>query len=146
MVVVVAAVEIVGKSQWKIFVFAECSATISTHFPNPQCHVNMSNVANNASPYLSTFSSKSALSPMFNAYSHYFVGVFVGASVPTANSVCQADGQHFGEQWYAAGIYQSDRGSDTMLLANAQLQFEQCNILMPLFFYISLFACTLSIP
>jgi len=73
---------------------------------------------------------------MFDAYSHYFVGVFVGASVPTAGSVCQADGQHFGEQWYAAGIYQSDRGSETMLLANAQLQFEQCNILTPLFFNI----------
>jgi len=58
---------------------------------------------------------------MIDAYSPYVVGVFVVASVTAAATVRQADGQRFGEQRYPAGIYQSDRGSETMLLANAQL-------------------------
>jgi len=73
-----------------------------TH-PTPSVTKHIPNVANNASPHPSTFSSTSAPSPtpMIGACSRCVVGVSVTA---TAVSVCQADSQHLGEQWYPAGI------------------------------------------
>ena len=56
-------------------------------------------------PYIPTPpTSAPSLAPVIDAYSHYVVGVFVGALVVAAVAVCQAGGRHFGEQWCPVGV------------------------------------------
>jgi hypothetical protein len=70
---------------------------------------------------------------MIDAYSRYAVAVFIETSVTYYDcSCCQADSQRLESTGIRPEFFRSDRGSETMLLANAQLQFEQFEILTPL--------------
>ena len=62
---------------------------------------------------------------MIDAYSRYVVAVFVGTSVTTAVSVVKQMVNALESTGVRPEFFRSDRGSETMLLANAQLQFEQ---------------------
>jgi transposase InsO family protein len=62
---------------------------------------------------------------IIDAYSRYVVAVFVGSSVTTAVSVVKQMVNALESTGVRPEFFRSDRGSETMLLANAQLQFEQ---------------------
>jgi transposase InsO family protein len=62
---------------------------------------------------------------MIDAYSRYIVAVFVGTSVTTAVSVVKQMVNALEGTGIRPEFFRSDRGTETMLLANAQLQFEQ---------------------
>jgi len=62
---------------------------------------------------------------MIDAYSRYVVAVFVGTSVTTAVSVVKQMVDALESTGIRPEFFRSDRGSETMLLANAQLQFKQ---------------------
>jgi len=62
---------------------------------------------------------------MIDAYSRYVVAVFVGTSVTTAVSVAKQMVNTLESTGIPPEFFRSDRGSEMMLLANAQLLFEQ---------------------
>jgi hypothetical protein len=62
---------------------------------------------------------------MVDAYSRYVVAVFVGFSVTTGVSVVKQMVDALESTGIRPEFFRSDRGTETMLLANAQLQFEQ---------------------
>ena len=68
---------------------------------------------------------------MIDAYPHHVVGVFVGASDTTAIMFVK---QMVRTLW-SNGVRPRFYRSDQMLLANAQLQFEQWKILTPLLIF-----------
>jgi len=62
---------------------------------------------------------------MIDAYSCYVVAVFIGTSVTTAVSVVKQMVNALESTGIRPEFFRSDRGSETMLLANVQLQFKQ---------------------
>jgi hypothetical protein len=62
---------------------------------------------------------------MIDAYSRYVVAVFVGTSVTTAVSVVKQMVNALESTGIQPEFFRSDRGSETMLLTNAQLLFKQ---------------------
>jgi transposase InsO family protein len=62
---------------------------------------------------------------IIDAYSRYIVAVFVGSSVTTAVSVVKQMVNALESTGIRPEFFRSDRGSETMLLANAQLLFKQ---------------------
>jgi len=62
---------------------------------------------------------------MIDAYSRYVVAVFVGTSVTPAVSVVKQMVNAMESTGIRPELFRSDRGSETMLLANTQLQFKQ---------------------
>jgi len=62
---------------------------------------------------------------MVDAYSRYVVAVFVGLSVTTGVSIVKRMVDVLESTGIRPEFFRSDRGTETTLLANAQLQFER---------------------